>query len=193
MGNVAIITARGGSKRIFRKNIKNFLGKPIMAYSIETAKASDLFEDVIVSTDDNEIAAIAIQYGASVPFLRSDQNSNDHASTADVITEVLEQLNATGKYYDYACCIYPTAPLMDAKSLQRGYSLLIKDNYDSVFPVCAYSYPVLRSLILNDIGKVSMYWPENLNVRSQDLQLFYHDAGQFYWINVSAFFYKKKL
>ncbi|HEV8082826.1 MAG TPA: pseudaminic acid cytidylyltransferase [Chitinophagaceae bacterium] len=193
MKNVAIITARGGSKRIPGKNIKDFLGKPIIAYSIETALTSGLFEDVIVSTDDNEIAAIAKQYGASVPFMRSIKNADDYATTADVIIEVLEQLSLNGKKYSSACCIYPTAPLLNTASLLKGYSLLMTRNYDSVFPVCAFSYPILRSLIFDEAGKVSMKWPENLNKRSQDMPKFFHDAGQFYWFNTSGFSNKKKL
>ncbi len=194
MKNVAIITARGGSKRIPGKNIKDFLGKPIIAYSIETALASGLFEDVIVSTDDNEIATIAKQYGASVPFMRSIKNADDYATTSDVISEVLEELNLNGKKYNNACCIYPTAPLLTTESLGKGFNLLITDNYDSVFPVCAFSYPILRSLVVAaDSGRVSMNWPENLNKRSQDLNTNYHDAGQFYWVQIPAFLRVTKL
>lgn len=193
MTNIAIITARGGSKRIPRKNIRDFLGKPIIAYSIEAAISSRLFSDVMVSTDDIEIAAIAKQYGASIPFMRSTQNSDDYAGTDDVIEEVLFQLKENGKEYDNACCIYPASPFINVNSLQCGYDLLTGNNYDTVFPVCAYSYPVLRSLSMNADGKVAMNWPENLHKRSQDLPAIYHDAGQFYWLKIAEFLRTKKL
>ena len=193
MANIAIITARGGSKRIPRKNIKDFLGKPIIAYSIQTALESGLFDEVIVSTNDREIAAVAVEYGALVPFMRSDKNSDDYSGTADVLIEVLQQLKDTGKGYDYACCIYPTAPFITGDTLQLGYSLLKERKYDTVFPVCAFSSPVLRSLVMDEAGKVAMQWPENMNKRSQDLPSCYHDAGQFYWFNVAAFLAKQKL
>ncbi len=191
--NIAIITARGGSKRIPRKNIKPFLGKPIIAYSIETALQSGLFKDVIVSTDDAEIAEIAIKYGASVPFMRSNENSNDYAGTADVLLEVVEQLKQNGRNYDNVCCIYPTAPFISTNSLAKAYSLLKEKNYATVFPVCAFSYPVLRSLKIDSDNKVKMNWPENLDKRSQDLEPLYHDAGQFYWANTNLFYKSKKL
>lgn len=193
MANIAIITARGGSKRIPRKNIKQFLGKPIIAYSIETALASGLFEQVLVSTDDNEIAQVAKAYGATVPFLRSSQTADDYSTTADVLLEVLQMLQDNGKNFTNACCIYPTAPFINAGSLLKAYSLLVEKNYDTVFPVCAFSYPVLRSLVMDDSGKVAMQWPENRNKRSQDLPTCYHDAGQFYWINVNAFLANQQL
>jgi pseudaminic acid cytidylyltransferase len=193
MANIAIITARGGSKRIPRKNIKDFLGKPIIAYSIQTALASGLFDEVMVSTEDSEIAAVAEQYGATVPFLRSNQNADDYAGTADVLLEVLQQLNEMVKIYDHACCIYPTAPFINTDILHKGYSLLINKKFDTVFPVCAFSYPVLRSLVMDETGKTAMQWPENMNKRSQDLLPCYHDAGQFYWINISSFLTRQKL
>lgn len=193
MDNIAIITARGGSKRIPGKNIRNFLGKPIIAYSIETAISSGLFSEVMVSTDDKEIAAIAQQYGASVPFMRSTQNSGDYAGTDDVLLEVLNQLKEIGKECDTACCIYPTAPFINIGSLQTGYDLLKANDHDSVFPVCAFSYPVQRSLKINDKGRVVMNWPENENKRSQELPALYHDAGQFYWVNTERFLANKKL
>jgi pseudaminic acid cytidylyltransferase len=191
--NIAIITARGGSKRIPGKNIRDFLGKPIIAYSIETALASGLFKDVMVSTDDDDIAAIAVEYGASVPFMRSQENSNDFAGTADVLIEVLEQKKEAGANYLNACCIYPTAPFINTRSLQKAYDLLMSNDYDTVFPVCNFSYPILRSLAMGQDGKVLMNWPENLNKRSQDLPLAYHDAGQFYWVHIPAFLNKRKL
>jgi N-acylneuraminate cytidylyltransferase len=192
MSNVAIIPARGGSKRIPRKNIKLFLGKPVIAYSIETAINSGIFDYVMVSTDDFEIADIAKSYGAKVPFLRSHQTSNDFSTTADVIIEVLKELKKTGHEYENACCIYPTAPLLSEKSLVDTYNLLLTRNYNTVFPVCQFSYPVQRALKMDE-SNVSMIWPENLNVRSQDLQKVYHDAGQFYWLKTSAFLENQKM
>jgi pseudaminic acid cytidylyltransferase len=192
MSNVAIIPARGGSKRIPRKNIKLFLGKPIIAYSIETAINSGIFDYVMVSTDDAEIANIAKSYGAQVPFFRSHQTSNDFSTTADVIIEVLNELKNTGHEYENACCIYPTAPLLSEKSLVDAYNLLLTKNYNTVLPVCQFSYPVQRALKMDE-SKVSMIWPENLNVRSQDLQKVYHDAGQFYWLKTSTFLENQKM
>lgn len=193
MANVAIITARSGSKRIPGKNTRDFLGKPIIAYSIETAIASRLFDDVIVSTDNKEIAVLAEKYGAAVPFLRSEKNSDDFAGTDDVLFEVLEQLGESGKKYKYACCIYPTAPFIESTSLRKGLDLLTAHSYDSVFPVCAFGYPVQRSLVLKTDSRVEMKWPENVHARSQDLQTHYHDAGQFYWVNAEAFLMNKNL
>lgn len=192
MRNVAIITARGGSKRIPRKNIKLFRGKPMIAYSIETALNSGLFEIVMVSTDDTEIAEISKQLGAEVPFIRSKQTSDDFTGTADVIVEVINDLQKRGKQFDNACCIYPTAPFITKQILDESYKLLIDKKFDSVFPVCTFSYPIQRALQIND-SKTSMVWEENLNKRSQDLPARYHDAGQFYWANIQEFLKAKKL
>jgi pseudaminic acid cytidylyltransferase len=192
MANVAVITARGGSKRIPRKNIKLFRGKPIIAYSIETALTSGLFDYVMVSTDDDEIAGIAREYGADVPFMRSKQNADDFTGTADVILEVINNLESIGKYFDKLCCIYPTAPFVSDSILKESYELLEEKKLDTVFPVCQYSFPIQRALQIND-SKISMVWPENLNRRSQDLPARYHDAGQFYWINRERFLVEKKM
>ncbi len=192
MANLAIITARGGSKRIPRKNIKDFLGKPIIAYSIETALNSGLFDYVMVSTEDDEIAEVAKRYGAQVPFIRSKQTADDYTGTADVVLEVLNDLTKIGKQFDNACCIYPTAPFITKQSLKESYKLLIDQKFDSVFPVCSFSYPILRALKIND-SKTAMIWPENINKRSQDLEPAYHDAGQFYWINIESFIIEKKV
>ncbi|MBL7911103.1 MAG: pseudaminic acid cytidylyltransferase [Bacteroidia bacterium] len=192
MANAAIIIARGGSKRIPRKNIKLFRGKPIIAYSIETALNSGLFDYVMVSTDDDEIAVIAKKAGAEVPFKRSEKNSDDLSTTADVISEVLTELKAGGKQFENACCIYPTAPFITKEILNDAYELLVKNKFDSVFPVCSFSYPIQRALQIKD-AKVSMILPENINKRSQDLQTTYHDAGQFYWLNTSSFLKEKKM
>lgn len=189
MSNLAIIPARGGSKRIPRKNIKSFLGKPIIAYAIETAIESGMFDEVMVSTDDEEIAEISRKYGASVPFMRSEQSSNDYATTAEVILEVLENYN---EIFAYACCIYPTAPFITKKILYKAFESLKDNQFDSVFPVVRFSYPIQRSLYA-DNDKIKMVWPEYLNCRSQDLDIRYHDAGQFYWFNVMTYQQKKRM
>jgi len=183
---IAIIPARGGSKRIPRKNIKDFLGKPIIAYSIQTALDSGLFDEVMVSTDDEEITEVAKSFGAKVPFLRSNTTSDDFATTAAVLTEVLENYSSQGITFEIGCCIYPTAPLLKAESLSEALQLLQTENYTSVFPVLKYSYPIWRSLKL-EAGKVALNWPEHLNSRSQDLPAAYHDAGQFYMFKVDQF------
>lgn len=192
MANVAIITARGGSKRIPRKNIKLFRGKPIIAYSIETALSSGLFDYVMVSTDDNEIAEVAKNYGAEVPFARSSETADDFAGTAEVILEVLTELKNIGKQFDNACCIYPTAPFITKQTLEDSLNLLVEKKFNNVFPVCPFSYPIQRALEIND-SKIKMMWAENLNKRSQDLQTTYHDAGQFYWLKVKTFLLDKKV
>jgi N-acylneuraminate cytidylyltransferase len=190
---IAIIPARGGSKRIPRKNIRDFLGKPIIAYSIETALSTGLFEEVMVSTDDGEIAEVARSYGARVPFLRSGEASDDFATTASVILEVLQTYTAVGESFDYGCCLYPTAPLVKAASIAEAFELLTINKHDTVFPVLRYSYPIWRSLKMEDGGKVRMNWPEHLSSRSQDLPAAFHDAGQFYWFDVGRFKAKQVL
>lgn len=190
MSRLAIIPARGGSKRIPRKNVKSFLGKPIISYSIETAIKSNLFDDVVVSTDDSEIASISKDYGASVPFFRSSKNSNDYATLADVIQEVLLNLKGLEKEYDEVCCILPTAPFISSRLLERSYKKL--NPFTSVFPVIEFSFPIQRSLQIND-ESVTMVSPEYMNTRSQDLPKRYHDAGQFYWLKVKTFLEEKLL
>ena len=192
MRNLAIITARGGSKRIPRKNIKDFLGKPIIVYSIETAIKSGFFDEVMVSTDDIEIAQIAQKYGAKVPFFRNENTANDFATTSDVIAEVILEYKKRGKEFDNFCCIYPTAPLIRLENLQKAYDILLQNDFDCVMPVCAFSFPIQRAVEINN-NKISMIAPENLNKRSQDLQKAYHDAGQFYWLNVERFLKSKKI
>ena len=180
MKTIAIIPARGGSKRIPRKNIKDFLGKPIIAYSIEAALKSEIFDEVMVSTDDEEIANVAIKYGASVPFLRSEKTSNDYATTKDVIEEVLDEYAKKGQIFDVICCIYATAPFVTPQRLVEALDILSGDNYESVFTGVEYSYPIQRSLVIKD-GVVEMAWPEFRYSRSQDLEKHFHDAGQFYF------------
>lgn len=181
MKKLCIITARGGSKRIPHKNIKDFVGKPIIAYAIEAAKQSGLFDDIMVSTDDEQIAQIAKQYGADIPFMRSAKASDDFASTRDVLEEVLMKYQEQGKIYDAMCCIYPTAPLIEGTDIIKAYDLLMRSNFDCVYPVVAFSYPIWRCLDVNDDGSMKRHWPEYENSRSQDLPTEYHDSGSFYW------------
>jgi N-acylneuraminate cytidylyltransferase len=187
MSNIAIIPARGGSKRIPRKNLKLFLGKPIISYSIEIAIKSGLFSEIIVSTEDNEIAELAKQYGASVPFLRSKENSNDYSTTADVISEVLDSYANINKPFEFACCIYPTAPLATMEDIHEGFHKMINEKKTSVFPVTPFTYPVWRALYQDGLGNMKMKWIEYKDSRSQDLEELYHDAGQWYWLNVEDF------
>jgi pseudaminic acid cytidylyltransferase len=185
MSNLAIIPARGGSKRIPRKNIKKFLGKPIIAYSIEAANESGLFNEIMVSTDDKEIALIAREYGAKVPFLRSKKNANDYATTADVLLEVIQTYNSHGKIFDNIACIYPTAPFITPIKLQQAFEQLTNNNLDAVFPVVKYNYPIQRSLKVCD-DKLEFFHPEFEKTRSQDLEIAYHDVGQFYFLRTSS-------
>lgn len=182
---LAIITARGGSKRIPRKNIKEFCGKPILCYSIEAAFASQAFDEVMVSTDDAEIAEIARSAGASVPFFRSAEMSGDYASTDDVIMEVLKEYEKRGVFFEAFCCIYPTAPFLTGKRLKDAMDLL--ETADSVMPVVPFSYPPQRGLIVNEQGFVERQFPEYATARSQDLQKIYHDCGQFYACRTAPF------
>ncbi len=186
MKKLAIITARGGSKRIPRKNIRNFLGKPIIAYSIESAIKSGVFDEIMVSTDDDEIAEIAEKFGAKVPFKRSEATSNDTATTTDVIIEVLNEYKKRGFNFDYACCIYPTAPFITPETIKTGFNKMLETQTEAAFPVVKYSYPVQRALEVDKDGKLSMIYPEHSRSRSQDLTPRYHDAGQFYWFKTSA-------
>ena len=184
--SLAIITARGGSKRIPRKNIKEFCGKPIIAYSIEAALQSGVFEEVMVSTDDEEIAEIAKKYGAKVPFMRSDETANDYATTVDVIKEVIYEYEKRNYFFDTFCCIYPTAPFLTANDLLKSKKILETGEYEAVVPVVRFSYPIQRALKEED-GFGVFRESEMMNARSQDLEAFYHDAGQFYWANTESF------
>lgn len=191
--SVAIITARGGSKRIPRKNIKLFSGQPIINYSIKAALDSGLFDEVMVSTDDLEIAEYAIKAGANVPFIRSAENSNDFAGTAEVICEVLEKYKENNIIYDVGCCIYPTAPFLTSETLILGYEKFIEKKFDVLFPAIQYSYPIQRSVRVLGNGCIEMLWPENYTKRSQDLEPIFHDVGQFYWFDSEAMLNKKRL
>lgn len=185
---IAIITARGGSKRIPKKNIKEFCGKPIIAYSIEAALKSDLFDEVMVSTDSEEIAEVARKYGAKVPFMRSEKTSDDFATTSDVLMEVLDEYKKRGKTYKYMACIYPTAPFVTAESLCKGRELLnTEDNIYMVNPVVKFSFPPQRGVVINEKGILEAIAMENRFVRSQDLREIYHDVGQFYWYDAEKF------
>ncbi|MDO4294297.1 MAG: pseudaminic acid cytidylyltransferase [Eubacteriales bacterium] len=186
MSALAIITARGGSKRIPRKNIRPFLGRPILTYSVEAALSAGVFDEVMVSTEDEEIARIAREAGASVPFLRSAQSADDYASTDDVIREVLCRYREQGQSFDAFCCIYPTAPFVTAQKLCTAMEMLLRA--DSVMPVTTYPYPVLRSLKVDSEGHIGYKWPEFAAARSQDLEALYHDCGQFYACRTEAFF-----
>ena len=186
MKSVAVITARGGSKRIPRKNIKPFLGKPILEYSIEAALQADLFHEVMVSTDDEEIAEVAKRAGAKVPFFRSEQTSNDYATTAEVIAEVLSSYERIGMKFQTVCCIYPTAPFVTAGAIKTAMMLLEQEKADSVIPVVKFSFPPQRGVVIND-GRIVPKWPENMAKRSQDLEPLYHDCGQFYCCRTALF------
>lgn len=192
MKKIAIIPARGGSKRIPRKNIKDFSGKPIIAYSIDAALKSGVFDEVMVSTDDAEIAEIAKRYGAKVPFFRSPEMSNDMAMTAPVLIEVLKEYKKLGDDFEYCCCIYPCAPFISSQRLKQGMDLLVESSADSVLPIVKFSYPPQRCLVIRD-NKVQMLHPENYNVRSQDLEPYFHDVGQFYCLKSSSLIEEEKL
>jgi pseudaminic acid cytidylyltransferase len=190
--NLAIITARGGSKRIPRKNIRLFLGKPILQYSIDAALHSTIFDEVMVSTDDEEIAEISRKSGAKVPFLRSAKNSNDISSTADVVREVLTTYESLGEEFTTFGCIYPTAPFVTAEKLRQAYYSLSNENVDAVVPVVRFSFPIQRALIIQD-QKLSFREPRFTNSRSQDLDPTFHDCGQFYFGKVKSFMQHGKM
>lgn len=183
MANLCIIPARGGSKRIPKKNSKDFFGKPIIAYSIETALQSGLFDEVMVSTDSEEITQIAREYGAKTPFKRSDKNADDYATTMDVIQEVISAYEVQNKQFDCVCCFYPCAPFVTAADLMKAFDLMIAENFDSVCTVVEYGHPIQRALQLVASARIEMIQPENKNTRSQDLTKSFHDGGQFYWFN----------
>ena len=181
MNNLCIIPARGGSKRIPKKNIKSFLGKPIIAYSIEAAIQSKLFTEIMVSTDCQETAEIALRYGAKVPFLRSKENSNDFATTYDVIKEVIDEYKKDGVNFENICCIYACAPFVTANNLKHAYQELSNKQVDTIFPIIEYSFPIQRAVKIHN-EKIELFNIDHLNTRSQDLEKSYHDAGQFYWM-----------
>ena len=192
MKMLAVITARGGSKRIPRKNVKEFCGKPILAYSIEAAIGAGIFDTVMVSTEDEEIAEIAKRYGAEVPFYRSEQTAGDYATTNDVLLEVLEEYEKRGMHFDIGCCIYPTAPFVTAEKLKKAVESLKNSDADTLIPVVSFSYPPQRAMVQED-GKLVFRYPQYLDSRSQDLIPQYHDVGQFYLFKTEAFRKSRKL
>ena len=183
---LAVIPARGGSKRIPRKNIKPFFGRPIIAWSIEAARASGCFDRVIVSTDDVEIAQVARDVGAEVPFMRPAELSDDHAGTIAVVRHAIEWQAASGPAPSQVCCIYATAPFLLAEDVQQGLAELVRSGADFAFSVTAYPSPIQRAIRIDPTGRVSMFDPEQFKTRSQDLEPAYHDAAQFYWGRTSA-------
>lgn len=192
MKKIAIITARGGSKRIPRKNIKDFCGKPILAYSIEAAVSSGLFDTVMVSTEDEEIAEVAKRYGAEVPFYRSEKTAGDFATTNDVLLEVLEEYKKRGQEFELVCCIYPTAPFVSAEKLKKAMGELENSDADTLIPVVPFSYPPQRAMVVRE-GRLVFFQPEYMDSRSQDLEPHYHDVGQFYVFRTEAFERNRKL
>ena len=187
MAMVAIITARGGSKRIPRKNVKAFMGRPMIAYAIAAAKESGLLDEVMVSTDDAEIAEIAKANGAAVPFLRSAATANDFATTNDVLTEVLAEYAKLGRTFDAFCCIYPCVPFLTGELLRVAGETFAASGARGLVPVVRYSYPIQRALVRDSAGFISFREPENAAKRSQDLQPTFHDAGMFYFATAAAF------
>ena len=192
MSNVAIITARGGSKRIPRKNIRPFLGKPIIAYVIEAALQSGLFQEVMVSADDAEIADVARHYGATVPFMRSPENANDHAATVDVLLEVMDAYAERGQTFEHICCLYPTSPFVTTDIVQKTYQVLIEKGVAIVYPLQRFHFPIQRAFYLDD-GVIRWADPDSFLKRSQDLEVAYHDAGQFYWFDAAQLMAHRKL
>lgn len=193
MKALCLIPARGGSKRIPRKNIRPFAGRPIIAYPIAAALESGCFDEVMVSTDDAEIAAIARECGATVPFLRSAENSTDHAGSEAVFAEVLQRYRAAGRAYDYACGLYPTAALVTPARLREGLAALRADeSLTAVLPVQRFSFPIQRAVALRD-RRLALFQPEHLDTRSQDLEPAYHDAGQWYWMRTEPFLCTREL
>ena len=192
MKSVAIITARGGSKRIPHKNIRTFIDKPIICYAIEAALDSNVFDEVMVSTDDPEIAEIAKKAGAKVPFMRSDENAGDYATTADALREVLSEYKKTGVEFETAAVIYPTAPFVTAQKLKDAMNLLTEKDADSVLPVVRFSFPPQRAFVIND-DKLSFAQEKYAMSRSQDLEPYYHDCGQFCCFKTEVFLEKGKL
>lgn len=189
--NLCVIPARGGSKRIPRKNIKSFCGKPMIVWSIQAALQSGCFDQVVVSTDDAKIADVARQCGAQVPFMRPAALSDDHTGTTTVIAHAIEWFAAHGRMPEMVCCLYATAPFVSAEDLRRGLAVLTKTGCDYAFSVASYPFPIQRAIRITPVERVEMFTPEHFNTRSQDLEEAYHDAGQFYWGKASAWLANK--
>ena len=190
---LAVIPARGGSKRIPKKNIRDFLGKPIIAYSIEVAINSGLFDEVIVSTDDEEIAAVANKYGANTPFVRPSELADDFTGTNDVVKHSIQWFKEHNYSIDYACCIYATAPFLKYEYLMEGFESLVHSKRSFAFSVTSYEFPIQRAIKITEDESVEAIFPENIYRRSQDLTEAYHDAAQFYWGKSDAFLNEEKL
>ena len=184
--NVAVIPARGGSKRISRKNIKLFCGKPIIQWSIEAALEASCFDSVIVSTDDEEIATIAQKAGASIPFIRPAELADDFVGTSPVVRHAVEFLRDTAEMPAHVCCIYATAPFLVGEDLERGFDVLTRTDSDFAFSIASYAFPIQRAIRVTGSGHIEIVWPEHATTRSQDLEETYHDAGQFYWGKAQA-------
>jgi pseudaminic acid cytidylyltransferase len=191
--NVAIIPARAGSTRIPDKNIKPFSGQPIISYSILAARASKVFDSIIISTDSEKIAKVAQEYGAEVPFMRPKELSDDYTPTAPVILHAIQWLRDHNKPVQYACCIYATAAFIRPEFIKKGYDILVKNGVSSVFPVTSFRFPIFRALRITEKGSLEMFWPEYELTRHQDLPEAYHDAGQFYWLKVESFLRNERL
>ena len=185
--NIGIIPARGGSKRIPRKNIRPFAGKPIMAWVIETALQSGLFDKLIVSTDDEEVANVAAEYGAEVPFVRPAELSDDQTGIIEVVQHAVTWMADNGADVEHVCCMLATAPFLQAGDLEKGLTRLVESNASYAFSVTAYPFPIQRAVRITTAGRVEAIWPENVPKRSQDLEETFHDAGQFYWGTRAAF------
>jgi N-acylneuraminate cytidylyltransferase len=183
---IAVITARGGSKRIPRKNIKEFYGQPMIKYAIDAALESKIFDTVMVSTDDEEIAQIAKKYGADVPFMRSKETSNDFAGTMDVLLEVIDQYKKMKLEFNTLCCIYPCVPFLKGDILKKAYDIFVKSDIDVLMPVVRFSYPIQRALRINNTGLLEYAYPEYIESRSQDLEPMYHDVGMFYFYKIDS-------
>lgn len=190
---LAVIPARGGSKRIPGKNVKFFCGKPMIGWSIEVARQSGIFDHVVVSTDDAEIAEIAVGFGAEVPFLRPTELSDDYTGTSEVVAHAINWHQQQGATIDAVCCVYATAPFVSSSDLQAGLCKLLETSADFVFAVTSYAYPIQRALRLSESGRVQMLWPEHFTTRSQDLEEVFHDAGQFYWGRPGAWISNKPI
>lgn len=186
MRRLAVIPARGGSKRLEGKNIRDFAGRPMLAWPVQAARASDLFDTVMVSTDDAAIAEVAQAAGADIPFMRRDETANDHAGLMDVLCEVVTDFQQRGQTFDAVCCILATAVFVTPARLLQGYQLLESGNFDSVFPVVRYGSPIQRALRRDATGRTAMLTPEHYSSRSQDLEPAFHDAGQFYWMSSAS-------
>lgn len=189
--NLCVIPARGGSKRIPRKNIRDFCGKPMIAWSIEAAIKSNCFDRIVVSTDDEEIASVAMRYGAEMPFMRPAQLADDYTGTTAVIAHAIDWQNSHGEVPDKVCCLYATAPFVQATDLQKGFDILESSGAEFAFSVTSYAFPIQRAILIAENQRVEMFQPEHFNTRSQDLEEAWHDAGQFYWGLTSAWLESK--